>query len=159
MDCGQTGWTFHEGELGCDDVSALLALHFAEMRGSSPPDACHVMPADALAAPGIRFLSLRDASGRLLGIGALKDLGVGHGEIKSMRTAPVALGLGAGGALLDRLLSMARASRMTRVSLETGSGALFDAANRLYLREGFERCEPFGGYKDTPFTRFYTRAI
>jgi putative acetyltransferase len=159
MACGQTGWTFHEEELSRDDVRALLALHFAEMRGSSPPEACHVMPADALAAPGIRFLSLRDASGRLLGIGALKDLGVGHGEIKSMRTAPDALGLGVGGALLDHLMAMARTSGMTRISLETGSGALFDAANRLYVREGFERCAPFGGYNDTPFTRFYTRAI
>jgi putative acetyltransferase len=30
---------------------------------------------------------------------------------------------------------------------------------RLYEREGFEPCEPFGGYADTPFTRFFTKEI
>ena len=40
---------------------------------------------------------------------------------------------------------------MTRLSLETGDSALFAAANRLYQREGFERCGPFGGYRAERF--------
>jgi putative acetyltransferase len=156
MACDQT---FHEGELDRDDVRALLAQHFAEMRAESPPSACHVLPVDALRDPAIRFFSLRDGSGTLLGVGALKSLAPGHGEIKSMRTAASALGQGIGGAILDHLTATARASGMTRLSLETGNTPLFAPANRLYQREGFEPCGPFGGYRDTPFTLFYTREI
>ena len=152
-------WTFHEGELGADDVRALLAQHFAEMTAGTPPSACHVMPADALADPAIRFFTVRDENGALLGCGALKRLANDHGEIKSMRTADTALGRGVGSALLDHLVGVARASGMTRLSLETGNSDTFAAANRLYQREGFERCGPFGGYRPTDFTTFYSRPI
>ena len=156
MACDQT---FHEGELDRPDVRELLALHFAEMRADSPPEACHVLPIDGLRSAAIRFFSMREGDGLLLGIGALKSLDDRHGEIKSMRTAPAALGLGVGGAMLDQLTSTARASGLTRLSLETGNSPLFAAANRLYQREGFTRCGAFGGYPDTPFTLFYTRNI
>lgn len=152
-------WRFHEGELDLPDIRDLLALHFAEMRADSPPEACHVLPLDGLRSPAIRFFSLRDEDGILLGVGALKSLDARHGEIKSMRTAPAALGLGVGGAILAHLVATAYAMDHTRLSLETGNSPLFAAANRLYLRDGFERCGPFGGYPDTPFTLFYTREI
>lgn len=152
-------WTIHESELDRDDVRALLALHFAEMRADSPPEACHVLPIDDLCDPVIRFFSLRDEGGALLGVGALKTLETGHGELKSMRTTPAALGLGVGGAILAHLFATARIMGLTRLSLETGNSPLFAAANRLYRRDGFEPCGPFGGYPDTPFTLFYTRKI
>ena len=152
-------WTTHEGELDRDDVRALLAQHFAEMTAGTPPSACHVMPADALRDRAIRFFTLRDNDGTLLGCGALKRLTPDHGEIKSMRTADAALGLGVGGALLTHLVAVARADGITRLSLETGNSAVFDAANHLYQREGFGRCGPFGGYRTTDFTSFYTREI
>jgi putative acetyltransferase len=152
-------WTFHEGELGADDVRALLAQHFAEMTAGTPPSACHVMPADALADSSIRFFTVRDEDGSLLGCGALRRLADDHGEIKSMRTVNAALGLGVGSAMLDHLSAAARAMGMTRLSLETGNSQTFAAANRLYQREGFERCGPFGGYRRTDFTTFYTRQI
>jgi putative acetyltransferase len=152
------GWTIHEGELDREDVRALLAQHFAEMRAGSPPSACHVLPVDWLKGPAIRFFTLRE-DGVLLGCGALKQLGPGHGEVKSMRTADMALGRGVGKAMLDHLVATAKQEGMIRISLETGSTDQFAAANRLYEKEGFERTGPFGGYADTPFTRFFTRAI
>ncbi|HET9354351.1 MAG TPA: GNAT family N-acetyltransferase, partial [Sphingomicrobium sp.] len=79
-------WRFFEGELDRDDVRALLDQHFSEMRSGSPPEACHVLPADGLKSSDIRFFTLRE-DGVLLGCGALKRLEPGHGEIKSMRTA------------------------------------------------------------------------
>ena len=151
-------WTFHEGELGHDDVRALLAQHFAEMRAGSPPSACHVLQADDLKNPAIRFFTLRD-EGVLLGCGALKRLAADHGELKSMRTADAALGRGVGKALLDHLVATAQSVGMTRLSLETGSTPQFAAALRLYEREGFEPCGPFAGYVDTPFTCFLTKEI
>jgi putative acetyltransferase len=152
-------FAFHTGEIGRDDVRALLALHFAEMRADSPPEACHVLAVEEVADPALRLFSVRDADGTLLGVGALKALGPGHGEVKSMRTAPTALGRGIGRALLERLIAEARIMGMERLSLETGNSPLFDAANRLYQSHGFERCEPFGDYKPTAFTHFYTRTI
>ena len=159
MDCGQSDWLICEGELDLADVRALLDHHFAEMRADSPPEACHVLPIDGLRVPGIRFLSLRDSRGRLLGVGALKSLEPGHGEIKSMRTHSNALGRGVGRAMLERLIDLARSLGMNRLSLETGNSSLFAAANRLYETSGFVRCGPFGDYPDTPFTHFYTREI
>jgi len=151
-------WNFHEGELDHGDVRALLAQHFAEMRAGSPPSACHVLPAEGLKDPSIRFFTLRE-DGRLLGCGALKRLSADHGEVKSMRTANEALGRGVGKAMLAHLILAARQGGMTRISLETGSTDQFAAANRLYERDGFQRCGPFGSYADTPFTRFFTKEI
>ena len=153
-----SAWTFHEGELDRDDVRALLEFHFAQMRGNSPPDACHVLPSKSLSSPDISFWTVRE-DGKLLGVGALKTLSDNHGEIKSMRTAPEALGRGVGGAMLAHLLEEARKSGFQRVSLETGSTEPFAAALRLYEREGFVASGPFGGYPDTPFTRFFTREL
>ena len=152
-------FSFHTGEIGRDDVRALLELHFAEMRAGSPPEACHVLAAEEFEDPGLRLFSVRDKDGILLGVGALKSIGPGHGEVKSMRAAPAALGRGIGRALLERLIAEAQLMGMDRLSLETGNSPMFDAANRLYLEHGFERCEPFGDYKPTAFTHFYTRAI
>ena len=159
MACGQSELQFFEGELDRADVRELLDHHFAEMRADSPPEACHVLPIDGLRGPEIRFLSLRDARDELLGVGALKTLEPGHGEIKSMRTHPQALGRGVGKVMLGQLVDLARAEGMTRLSLETGNSSLFTAANRLYERSGFVRCGPFGDYANTPFTHFYTRSI
>ena len=153
-----SGWTFHEGEVGCKDVRALLDFHFAEMRDNSPPEACHVLPADGLSAPDISFWTVRE-NGGLLGIGALKALSGDHGEIKSMRTAPDALGRGVGAAMLAHLIDEARRRGLGRVSLETGCTVPFAAALHLYEREGFVPCGPFGNYPDTPFTRFFTREL
>ena len=61
--------------------------------------------------------------------------------------------------MLAHLVAVARADGITRLSLETGNSAVFDAANHLYQREGFGRCGPFGGYRTTDFTSFYTREI
>ncbi|MEJ7776725.1 MAG: GNAT family N-acetyltransferase [Sphingomicrobium sp.] len=160
MACAQTksGWSFRSDDLDSPDVQALLELHFASMRSISPPDACHVLPRDALRDAGLTFWSMRE-DGRLLGIGALKELAPGHGEVKSMRVAPVALGRGIGSAILEYIVAEARSRGYIRLSLETGSTRPFAAALRLYEREGFNPCGPFGGYQATPFTRYLTRTL
>jgi putative acetyltransferase len=94
-----------------------------------------------------------DAS-RIAGIGALKDLGDGTGEIKSMRTHPDYLRRGVAAAILDHLVSEARQRGLRRLSLETGSGPSFEAASALYRRRGFTAGEAFGGYRASEFNRF-----
>ena len=148
-------WRFTTGDLDADDVQALLALHFANMRALSPPDACNVLAEDGLRDPAITFWSLRE-NGALLAVGALKALEHDRGEIKSMRTTPEARGRGAGKMMLERIVAEARRRGYAWLSLETGSTEPFLPALKLYERNGFVRCAPFGGYTDTPFTRFLT---
>ena len=150
--------TFHEDDLGSPDVIDLLRFHFEQMQSTSPPEACHVLPLDGLRHPAVTFWSAREG-GRLVGVGALKELAPDHGEVKSMRTAPEALGRGIGSLVLAHIVSEARSRGYTRLSLETGSTEPFAAALRLYERDGFVPCGPFGNYRDTPFTRFFTRDL
>ncbi len=149
---------FIAGDLDSADVRALLELHFSAMRSTSPPEACHVLAIDGLRERGLTFWSMRE-HGRLLGIGALKQLTADHGEVKSMRTAQDALGRGVGSAMLAHIVAEARLRGFARLSLETGNTGPFAAALRLYQREGFVPCGPFGGYLPTPFTRFFTRTL
>jgi putative acetyltransferase len=150
--------TFHQGDLDSADVVELLRFHFEQMQSTSPPEACHVLPVDGLRDLAVTFWSARE-NGSLVGVGALKQLDPSHGEVKSMRTAPKALGRGVGSVILAHIVGEARRRGYTRLSLETGSTEPFAAALRLYERDGFASCGPFGDYKDTPFTRFFTRIL
>lgn len=98
-------------------------------------------------------------NGRLLGVAALKALPGKSGEIKSMRTAPEALRQGVARALLDHLIGEARARGYALLSLETGTGELFEPAIALYVSAGFEPGEPFLGYEPNDFNRFYHLAL
>ncbi|UZK68349.1 GNAT family N-acetyltransferase [Sphingomonas sp. S1-29] len=147
-----------QGELKHPAVVALLQQHFDSMLAHSPRGACHFLDLSGLAAPEATFLTAWEGE-TLLGCGALKAIDAGHGEVKSMRTADQALRRGVAATLLTAIVEAARAQGMTRLSLETGSGEPFAAAVALYLRHGFDWCEPFGDYEATPFNRFMTRAI
>jgi|SRR4051794_35408619 putative acetyltransferase len=140
------------------DVQYLVELHYAELRSISPPDACHVLPATGLRDRAVTLWSARE-NGELLGVAALKELASDHGEVKSMRAAPQALGRGVGRALLRHIVAEATARGYQRLSLETGNTEPFAAALRLYASEGFQPWGPFAGYADTPFSSFLTRRL
>jgi putative acetyltransferase len=150
--------SFHVGDLDSPDVLALLDFHFAQMNRISPPDACHVLPAVGLRDPAVTFWSARE-DGELVGVGALKELAPDHGEVKSMRTAPTALGRGVGRAILRHILAEAGSRGYSRLSLETGNTEPFAAALRLYESEGFQPWGPFGDYRDIPFSSFLSRRL
>lgn len=106
--------------------------------------------------------SVAEADGALLGCGALSELApttatsAGLGEVKSMRTARPARGRGVAGAVLDRLVALARERGYAAVSLETGPQEYFAPARRLYARHGFVPCGPFGSYSPDPCSVFRT---
>ena len=152
------GMTFHAGDFDSPDVQALLAMHYGIMRSISPHRACHVLPLEGLKDPAITFWAARE-NGQLVGVGALKEIEPGHGEVKSMRTAPRSLGQGVGRAVLHHIVDEAKSRGYKRLSLETGGSKPFEAAIALYESEGFARCGPFAGYADTPFSRFFTREL
>ncbi len=145
---------------GLDDgrVIALLKKHAEINRDVSPPESCHVFELSRLRAEDVAFWSAWDGE-TLLGVGALKRLDATHGEVKSMHTAEHARGRGVGGAILETIVAAARASGMTRLSLETGSMDYFAPARALYARHRFEECAPFGCYVVDPNSIYMTRRI
>src|SRR5207342_3415812 len=74
-------------DLQGEHIRALLRLHLASAQQHSPPESVHALDVDGLRRPGVAFWSCW-REGELLGCCALKELDRGHGEIKSMRTAP-----------------------------------------------------------------------
>jgi putative acetyltransferase len=89
----------------------------------------------------------------------LKRLDASAGEIKSMRVADAFLGQGVGRAMLEHIMTEARAMGLTSLWLETGSAPAFTPALRLYESAGFARCGPFGDYRLDPFSIFMTRNL
>ena len=144
--------------LANDDVRSLITLHQQRMYDGSPPGTSFALDLSGLEGAAVTVLEARDAD-TLLGVGALLELSSTEGEIKSMRTADSALRRGVGQALLDHIVGIARERGYRRLLLETGTGETFEPANRLYLRNGFTRCAPFGDYAETDFNIFYELAL
>ena len=87
-------------------------------------------------------------------VGALKLLGGGAAELKSMRTHPDFLRKGAAAGLLDHIIAVASSRKVARLSLETGSGPPFEPALTLYRRHGFVNGPPFADYVPSGFNQF-----
>jgi putative acetyltransferase len=146
-----------------DDLSSrktrdLLRLHLAGMHSNSPPGHVFALDLSGLKAPEVTVWSVwrDDAS---CGIGALKRLDAGTGEIKSMRTHPDFLRKGVGRILLNHIIEQARALGLRRLSLETGSGPAFEPALRLYRSHGFSDGEAFADYTRSAFNQFLHRDL
>ena len=140
------------------DVQALLEVHLAFNHAQSPPEDVHALDTEGLLADDITFFSVR-SDGELLGIGALRQLDAGHAEIKSMHTAERARGTGVAKEMVEHLIGLARSRGCTRISLETGTMDGFRAARALYQSFGFEACEPFADYPNSPNSVCMTREI
>ncbi len=139
-------------------LAVLVAEHLAEMEPTAPACSRHALSLEQFRDPAVR-LWVAQAAGALVGSVALKDLGGGHLELKTMRVAPSLRGCGLGRRLLDHALAQARAAGATRVSLETGSGDVFAPARGLYRAHGFVDCEPFGDYRPDRHSTFLTRPL
>ncbi len=150
--------TMIEDDLTGAEICALLRLHLGEMHSWSPPESCHVMPVERLRQADVTFWSAWDGS-NLAGCGALKEIGVQHGEIKSMRAHPDYRGKGVGKAVLLHLLDQAKQRGYTRISLETGRPEPFIPARRLYESHGFAECPPFGDYVSDDFSMCMTKEL
>lgn len=93
------------------------------------------------------------------GMAALKDLGGGSGELKSMRTHPEHLRKGVAAWLLDHIIDQAKTRGLSRLSLETGKGEAFEPALALYRRRGFSTGEAFANYERSDFNQFFHLAL
>jgi putative acetyltransferase len=150
-------------EIRVDDVSgrqivALLEEHRRSMFLHSPPESVHALDLEGLRRPEVTLWTIWQAD-ELLGCGALKELDRAHGEIKSMRTAAAHLRKGVATRLMHHMLDEARRRAYRRLSLETGSAAVFEPARRLYEAFGFRPCGSFGDYLEDPHSVFMTREL
>ena len=148
-----SGLEIRRDDLSGDQTRALLTLHLSGMHANSPPGHVFALDLSGLRGPGIGVWSAWDGEA-IAGLGALKALGDGAGEIKSMRTHPDHLRKGVGAAILERIIEAARAQGLTRLSLETGSGAAFEPALAMYRKRGFQSGGAFGDYEASAFNQF-----
>ncbi|MFN3911734.1 GNAT family N-acetyltransferase [Hyphomonas sp.] len=145
-------------DLSSPEMADLIAVHARTMLAASPPESCHFLPLEGLKQPAVSVWSLWE-DGALLGCGALKDLGDGTGEIKSMHTREAQRGRGLGRSMLEHILAEAHRRGYTALWLETGSMDAFMPARRLYEAYGFAACGPFGDYADDPNSLFMRLAL
>ncbi len=145
-------------DLSGPGIARFLGDHVKEMRSVTPSESAHAVALDGLRGPEITFWSVMDGE-IVVGCGAIKALDAGHAEVKSMRTAPTHRGRGVASMLLQRILSEARRMGFKRLSLETGATDFFEPARLLYLKHGFDYCEPFSDYREDPYSVYMTRAL
>lgn len=135
------------------EVLDLLRLHLAGMQANSPAGHVFALDLSGLRAPDMTVWTARSA-GRVAAIAALRVMGDGTGELKSMRTHPGFLRRGAAAALLEYVIGEVRRLGLSRLSLETGSGPAFVPALTLYRRRGFVDGPAFGAYEKSAFSQF-----
>src|SRR5262249_15560303 len=140
-------------DLSSDATRDLLRLHLQGMHTNSPPGHVFALDLSGLQAPEVTVWSAWEGD-QICGIGALKQLDAGSGEVKSMRTHPHRLRRGVGAALLERIIDEARTRKLRRLSLETGRGPAFEPALALYRKRGFIDGEAFADYVRSEFNQF-----
>lgn len=151
-------WEFRDDDLTGDLTRAFVADHLAQMHAQSPAESVHALDVDALRSPEITLVTAW-GDDEVCGMGAYRRMPEHAAEVKSMRVAEAARGLGLGRLLLRQLIERADAEGITGLWLETGSSADFRTARGLYLSEGFVPCPPFGPYREDPESLYFRRDI
>ena len=143
-----------------DDVRALVSALNTWALDQTPREFTHHMTVDQMAQADTTVFIARDASGKAIGMGALKRHGDGLGEVKRMYTMPDARGGGLAGQIVAKIENTARQEGLKRLALETGAVPGFAAAWRVYERAGFKRCGAFLDYPpDSPHNIYYEKLL
>jgi putative acetyltransferase len=149
---------FELDDLTRPEVIRILEEHLEDMYAVTPAESVHALDLEALKVPEIAFWSAWEEA-ELVGCGALKSLGEGDYELKSMRTTAAARGRGVATAMLRHLLAEARSGGGRRVLLETGTEDFYEPARRLYTGNGFTERPPFGSYVLDPNSVFFELSL
>jgi putative acetyltransferase len=147
-----------KGGLNHPQVIAMLRFHFDTNIAVTPAGSAHVFDISRLQQPDIFFWSAWDGE-TLTGVGALKRMNANDGEVKSMHTLKTGRRSGTGTALLQHIMSEAKAMGLKQLWLETGSFEYFAPARALYSKHGFVECGPYEGYKPDVNSTFMTKEI
>ncbi|MFM2076187.1 MAG: hypothetical protein RJA49_77 [Actinomycetota bacterium] len=108
----------------------------------------HIDPTDVEDGNGAFFIAYVDDVPSACG--AYRRIGPTTAEVKRMWVDPERRGLRLGAAILRTIEDAARVEGFTELKLETGEH--LEAAVGLYRSFGFDRCEPWGDYVDSPLS-------
>jgi putative acetyltransferase len=142
-----------------DDVRRLVAELNDHMMPLTPREFQFQMTVEQMAEATLTLFVARDASGRAVGMGALKEHGDGLGEVKRMYTLPEVRGARVGARLLRRIEGLARERGLSLLVLETGEAPGFEPAWRTYERGGFTMRGAVLDYPDSGYSRFYEKKL
>jgi putative acetyltransferase len=136
-------------------ATALLESSQRLMRDLFTSEDNYFLSVDALCADDVVFL-VAEEDGCLLGCIAMRRMN-GYGEVKSLFTLQKARGRGIAAALITELEGIARAEGVPLLRLETGD--LLHEAHRVYARQGFDLCGPFGSYVESSASIFMEKHL
>jgi GNAT superfamily N-acetyltransferase len=138
------------------DAAALRTAQRAELTERYGTPDSEPGPAPTAADTTV-FLLARDAAGRAIGCGALRELGDGAGEVKRMYVVPSRRRSGVAHAVLAALEEEAARRGWTLLKLETGTEQ--PDAMAFYERHGYRRIPNFGHYADSELSVCYEREL
>lgn len=139
-------------------VAELLEEHLENMKEITPPESVHALDLKALRSPDITFWTAWE-NDELLGCGALKELDLSSGEVKSMRTAKAHRRKRVASKILEHIIKEAKRRGYNCLNWETGASPEFAPARALYALYGFEYRSHFAGYIDDPNSVFMTKKL
>ena len=142
-----------------DEIRMLVAALNDYLMPLSPREFQFQLTVEQMAEPSVIVFVARDADGRPVGMGSLKDHGDGLGEVKRMFTLPEVRGKRVGSLLLEAIEAVAREKGLSRLVLETGEAPGFEPAWRVYERGGFTVCAAVLDYPDSGWSRFYEKKL
>jgi putative acetyltransferase len=133
------------------DVAPMLARLDHELITTEPEGGtCHLtLPAEHLSDGNGEFF-VAYVAGTPSACGAYRRIAPGVAEVKRMWADPTMRGRGLGAAVLRTIESAAIAQGYDELRLETGLH--LEAAVGLYRSFGFDECEPWGDYIDSPMS-------
>ncbi|MBO6716639.1 MAG: GNAT family N-acetyltransferase [Rhizobiaceae bacterium] len=142
-----------------DEIRTLVAALNDYLMPLSPREFQFQLTVEQMAEPTVTVFVARDADGRPVGMGSLKDHGGGVGEVKRMFTLPEVRGKRVGALILARIEELAREKGIKRLVLETGEAPGFEPAWRVYERGGYTVCGAVLDYPDSGWSRFYEKKL
>jgi putative acetyltransferase len=142
-----------------DDVRELVKALNAYLNPLSPKQFQFQMTVEQMADPATTLFVARDDAGRAVGMGALKVETPELAEVKRMFTLPEVRGQRVGSAILAAVEALGREKGIAVLKLETGEGAGFEPAQRLYTNSGFTRCGAFLDYPDSGYSAFFEKQL
>ncbi len=139
------------------DISRIIAAHLAHSHATTPEESIFALSVEDMAAtPTLSFWAIYDGEAAV-GCGALKPVGDGTVEVKSVHILAAMRGKGLARRMMQHLEIEARQAGYAAMVLETGSDLLpgFDAARALYLSLGYLPCGVLSGYQADPNSAFF----
>lgn len=138
-----------------DEVRELFRLLDSHNMSHCPPEVCHLtQPEELDQANSVLLGVFRD--GVLCGMGGLKYHD-SYAEVTRMFIKEKHRGNGLAVELMKELEKEAMNRGLRMLKLETSDR--FKRAYRLYLKQGFSLCEPFGEYIDKPYNTYMEKSI